>query len=334
MNDLADSESVVVLYIGGEGRSGSTVLSALLGNVAGLFPVGEVRDVWQALKTNELCGCGQPFLECKFWPPVGDRAFGGWHQVDVDAMLKMDQSFARQRRLSRLFLASLQRSKSESLTRYRRLLSDLYTAVKEVSGCSVIVDSTKDPAYALLVRDAPNLDVRFVHLVRDSRGVAYSWSKKHVERPEYGRHPVLRGTFMNSRSSWRAALEWDFKNLLFDVVAMSRPHEVVTYEALMAEPARELARLVQLVGTGETLQMDESGSQDKFEFLPFHTLGGNRVRFARGSIRLHVDNEWTTNMGRSQKVVVSALTAPLLVAYGHTRSRARWGQRIDKCANP
>ncbi len=49
-----------VLYVGGWGRSGSTLLSHLLGRLPGMVSVGELRYVWQAgVEANELCGCGE-----------------------------------------------------------------------------------------------------------------------------------------------------------------------------------------------------------------------------------------------------------------------------------
>ena len=315
--DLPDSDSVVVLYIGGEGRSGSTVLAALLGNRDGFFPVGEFRGMWEALRTDELCGCGESISSCEFWRRVGERGFGGWDRIDVEAMLAMDNRLARQRHIPRLLMSLSPYGKSAELNRYRQILARLYATVKEVSGCSVIVDSTKDPAYALLLRGVPGLDVRFIHLVRDSRGVAYSWGKKQVERPEYGQHPVLRNTFMNTRSSWKAALWWDAKNVLFQFAAISARYRLVTYESLMSEPVQELAHLSQFVGEDRIAPGETTQPCQTFEYLPFHTLGGNRVRFERGQIRLHADEEWKTKMRPSQRLVVSTLTIPLLIAYGY-----------------
>ena len=49
--------STVVLYIAGTGRSGSTVLANILGEVDGVFAAGEVRYLWQrGLKEGRLCG--------------------------------------------------------------------------------------------------------------------------------------------------------------------------------------------------------------------------------------------------------------------------------------
>ena len=60
-----------VLYIAGTGRSGSTVLAAILGEVEGVFAAGEVRYLWQrGLVEGRLCGCGVPVAECPLWSAV------------------------------------------------------------------------------------------------------------------------------------------------------------------------------------------------------------------------------------------------------------------------
>jgi hypothetical protein len=310
-------ESVAVLYIGGEGRSGSTLMAALLGNHDGFFPVGECRSMWQAMKTDELCGCGERFSSCEFWLEVGDRAFGGWDNVDVEKMFERDLQFARHRRVPSLLLSRFSHVENVELDEYRSRLALVYRAIQAASGCSVIVDSTKDAAYALLLSGAPGIDFRVVHLVRDSRGVAYSWTKKQVQRPEYALHPTLGGTFMGSRTTRRGALLWAGKNLLFSLLRLSRRHRLVRYESLVCEPERELGAVLRLAVEGRAAGEAETDVRESFEFLPFHTLGGNRVRFERGPIRLRADDEWRRNMQRSQRVLVGALTFPLLVAYGY-----------------
>ena len=40
------TDKIKVLYIAGNGRSGSTLLGVLLGQIPGFFNVGEVRRVW------------------------------------------------------------------------------------------------------------------------------------------------------------------------------------------------------------------------------------------------------------------------------------------------
>src|SRR5438128_1791209 len=60
-----------VICIAGIGRSGSTLLERVLVEQAGAFGLGEARYVWErGLRNNELCSCGQNFLDCGFWSRV------------------------------------------------------------------------------------------------------------------------------------------------------------------------------------------------------------------------------------------------------------------------
>jgi hypothetical protein len=73
-----------VLFIIGMGRSGSTVLEMLLGNIPGYFSVGETRFFWEYVQhEHDLCGCGQQFHACEYWGP-NIKAIA--HQFDLPAM--------------------------------------------------------------------------------------------------------------------------------------------------------------------------------------------------------------------------------------------------------
>src|ERR1700722_13025277 len=143
-----------VLYVGGESRSGSTVLSVILGGYGGVVAIGEFRALWKALERNELCGCGQPVKACEFWMAVGEHAYGGWEAVDIDSMLRADRMLARHRAIPRHMVRD-SRSGSRDLETYRATLGHLYEAVRRVSGSRIIVDSTKDPSYAYVLGHVP-----------------------------------------------------------------------------------------------------------------------------------------------------------------------------------
>jgi hypothetical protein len=71
--------SPTLLYLGGLGRSGSTIIERLLGQLPGVCSVGEVVHLWRrGIGDAERCGCGEPFPGCPFWSKVGLAAFGGW----------------------------------------------------------------------------------------------------------------------------------------------------------------------------------------------------------------------------------------------------------------
>jgi len=48
-----------VLFIGGLGRSGSTLLDRMLGRLDDVWSVGELVHLWErGLSQNNRCGCG------------------------------------------------------------------------------------------------------------------------------------------------------------------------------------------------------------------------------------------------------------------------------------
>ncbi|GFJ89663.1 sulfotransferase [Phytohabitans rumicis] len=87
-----------VLFLGGLGRSGTTLVERLLGELPGCCALGEVVHLWQRdVRDDERCGCGARFSACDFWDTVGELAFGGWHQVDVYRVLALQGAVERTR---------------------------------------------------------------------------------------------------------------------------------------------------------------------------------------------------------------------------------------------
>ncbi|MDQ3927328.1 MAG: hypothetical protein M3272_10185, partial [Actinomycetota bacterium] len=84
---------IKVLYIAGFGRSGSTLLGNVLGQVDDFVSVGEIRNIWlHGLIQNKVCGCGAPFKECEMWQPVLNEAFGDRGGVDPEKMIQLRES--------------------------------------------------------------------------------------------------------------------------------------------------------------------------------------------------------------------------------------------------
>ena len=68
---------VKVLYVLGVYRSGTTVLSNLIGQQEGFFTGGEINASWREFANDEgRCGCGAPLLQCEVWSKVLAAAFG------------------------------------------------------------------------------------------------------------------------------------------------------------------------------------------------------------------------------------------------------------------
>ncbi len=305
---------VPVLYIGGLGRSGSTLLERCIGQVEQVACVGEVVHLWErGLRDDELCGCRDRFSVCTFWQRVGKSAYGGWDKVDVGEVLALKASVDRTRYAPRLLRAPVDGRFGRQLRRYADLLTRLYAAVLDVSGAEVVVDASKHASTALVLRAAPGIDLKVLHVVRDSPAVAYAWTKQ-IARPEAG-----PGEYMASWSPLQTTMHWTTANVLLDRSARAgTPTRLVRYEDFVRDPRATLAGILDFIG-------QDSGS-DSLGFLdgrhltltPSHTVAGNPMRFTNGSLEVVEDDAWHEAFPSSRRRMVSTLTRPLRGRYGYT----------------
>ncbi len=313
-DDEPSNGGVPVLYIGGCQRSGSTLLDRMMSQAPGHVSAGEIVHLWsRGLSSNELCGCGERFADCPFWAEVGRLAFGGWGSVDVDLILRLQRRVDRNRYIFFMVFPALSPRYRRDLERYVGILDRLYRAIYAVGG-GAIVDSSKHVSTAFLLRRVPSVRIRVVHLVRDSRGVAFSLLKK-IRRPE-----VVDGeAFMFRASVSHSAFEWMAFNALFHLLAiLGTPTKVVRYESLVGSPGDTITRILRSEGradTGEITFVDGTTVTLGVD----HTVAGNPMRFERGSFELKADQEWRTSMRPRDRRLTVSLTWPLLALYGYLR---------------
>jgi hypothetical protein len=316
----ASGSSRPVLYIAGSGRSGSTLLELMLGQVPGFCSVGELSYIWvRGVSENELCGCGARFRECPFWRKVGEEAFGGWDRVDADDLVSLRAAVDRTRYVPLMLAPATSPRYRAMLTRYAHFLGRLYEAILRVSGARVVVDSTKHASTGFLLRRVPGVDLRVVHLVRDGRGVAYSWMKE-IRKPE----AVDRDAYLDRYPPGRMGVRWMTYNSLVHLLRLDAgiPSLLVRYEDLVRAPYATISRIVSLAG-GAIRDQDLGFIGDGWVHTSRdHNIAGNPVRFTRGRMPLRIDDEWRRNMAARDRRLVSAIASPLLARYGYIGSRS------------
>jgi hypothetical protein len=297
-----------VLYIGGMGRSGSTLIDRVLGQTPGVCSVGEFVFLWErALSANELCGCGEPFRQCPFWKDVGERAFGGWDRIDPTAIRAWQRRVDRNRYVPAMLAPPLAPGYRRRLEPYAEALGRVYRAVAEVSGATLVVDSSKHASTAALLRHVPGIDARIVQLYRDPRGVAWSWSKT-VERPD-----ATEGVSLMARvGPARVAARWQGYNALLALIRS--PGGALRYEDFVQRPERATRRLLALGGL-EPETLPQFVGPRTVQLDVNHTVAGNPMRFRTGEIEIRADEEWRRSMTRGRRAIVGALSFPSTVVY-------------------
>ncbi len=311
----------IVLYITGSGRSGSTLVERILGAAPGFVNVGELIELFRRVAVqDERCGCGHDFAACPFWQPVGERAFGGWDPSLLTRVTHQQVAVARQRHLPRLLAPALASSDFRSaLEEYASTYADLYRAIATEADAEVIVDASKWPAQALALARTGRIDLRVLHLVRDARGVAYSWQKTGIARPH-----SLHGADMATHRASRTAVRWTTFQLEAAALARTVPHgATVRYEDLVADPRGTLRAALEGLGFGAAPVRLDHVTEHGIVLGPSHGLAGNPSRFQHGEVRLRVDDEWRTQMANRPRRVVTAIAWPELLVHGYPLGRRR-----------
>lgn len=308
------SSRTSVLYILGTTRCGSTVMSNLLGQVPGLVHVGELGQIWEeGFGQNFRCGCGAAFRGCGFWRDVFIAGWGGLDRVEPDRMLAQVRGSARMRHSLKLTTASGREAMYRATADYTATMARLYRAIAEVAGARVVVDSSKTPMLGYLAAHHPDVDLRGLHVTRDPRAVAYSWQRS--------KYDPAKAREMGHEGPVRSSAAWLALNGLSAALWRGQPedrYKQVRYEDFAAAPRAVLDDI--LAWCGERDPAAPITFDGEFTAVPAHTIAGNPMRFTKGSSRVVADTEWQERMPRRDRLVIEAMTWPLLSRFGYTLS--------------
>lgn len=311
---------VRVLYVAGSGRSGSTVITTVLGQLPGCFAAGELRYLWErGVAHDHTCGCGRPFSECPVWTAVMKRVRDEGAAVDEPGI---GQRLLARLRIMRLPLILARRAGGRAPVPFHAddsHIARLYRAIADETGASFIVDSSKLPPYGLLLSQLPGVEVSVLHVVRDPRATAWSWQRHKDSRDGSG--------LMHRHESWKSSLLWLVWNLLAAYLWRTGSPRVcrVRYEDFVRAPRAALAPVARMLGaTAEDLPFV---TEDTVRLAPTHSVAGNPNRHDTGVVLVRPDDEWATAMPLRDRLLVSALTAPGLAALGYPLVPTRRTQR-------
>jgi hypothetical protein len=283
-----------VLYLLGKGRSGSTVLSMVLGEADGVFAAGELRFFWRrGLVEDRRCACGEHLTRCEVWGAVAQRVA----DVDAEQLAADSEAVFRWSTAPRLLLRRTHGW--DAFERWSAATGRLVDAVADVTGARRGVDSSKWPTDPGVLGLVPAISPRAVLLVRDPRAVAWSWQRTKAH------HDLDQPREMDRYPAWHSGLSWTARNLVASVAARRRT--TLRYEDFAADPAAAL----------RSLGVDPEGVLDgrTVKVRQGHTLAGNPTRFGGSTITIREDEEWRTALSRRDRLVVDALTWPLRRRY-------------------
>ena len=309
--DEAMSSVPHLLLVAGSGRSGSTILDLALSKSLPGFSVGEFRWLWsRGLDDPRQCSCGSPIPDCSFWQAVSaelhDRTDVGPREwgAHLEAVLQ------RRRAAHRVAFDTHGRL-AQPLVPF---FSNVYDIIRANSRASVIIDSSKFFAFVSLAYAHTNLSPLVVHLVRDPRAVAYSWTRRR-KRPDV----TGRTAYMPRYPAWKVARSWVYQQLTILRLARRWDHYLLLrYEDFSSRPEAN----IQAIRERLSLRHGQACSTKTS-----HAVDGNPVRFSGSTLPpIRPDLEWLQRLPLSSRLLVTVLTAPLL-------SRFRYPLFVSKRKN-
>jgi hypothetical protein len=295
---------IKLVYVAGVGRSGSTLLARLLGELEGFCNAGEAARTFfgPAARARDLpCSCGERPFRCVFWKDIVASLDGG-ARVAAASLLRL-------RHLAWVMSPVKPPTLRKKLDEHLFALQALYSDIASRSGCRVVVDSSKSPVIAFLLSQVPTIELSVVHLVRDPRAIISSRA-----RPK---------EYLRALSPARVVPLWWVLNLASEMLRwVASSYRLIRYEDLLEEP-RERLEMIGSEALGEAVEAGfVTGAHAVIR--PQHALAGNPDKFETGRVAIE-QRAWSLPAHVRRLVWLSTL--PLFYRYGYSEASLFRDQR-------
>ena len=269
-----DSQMPIVVYITSRGHSGSTLLSLLIGGNSKVVSGGELKMLINSDPSRRFCSCHSLSPEqCPFWSQV---------QAKVIDLVGVP-----------LCQLSLMEDGSDDM--FCEHNQALFGAIAFVSGCSIIIDSSKSLLRLSRLLKAKDkgcaIEVQPIHLHRGPLGTVNSARKKGCS---------LLSVAQNYSTAFFKTRE----------CLSTTPSLFISYEQLACHPRHCLKRVMRWI----RLPLQESQLQWREGVR--RDVGGNRMRLGE-STKIRLDQSWKRDLKPVEVLKVTLLTLPV-------RLRWRW----------
>lgn len=301
-----------VVFVAGYGRSGSTLLCAVLGGSDDTVPLGEFNRIFMHYVQKKKCACEKPLPECQFWGSVIEEFKRRIPDISLEEAASVTEKIESYRNLF------LFRYKSSDLQKkYDHIWSTIFDIVCKVTKKSVLIDASKSSSMACnrIVAISRLIETRQIHLVRDPRSVTSSTLESRRRRAE--KRGIVENQSMKMVRALRTLLSWLSTNCyvqFIDVLGISKIHVRVSYESLTGQPIaclkelsigidEDLAPIIEKINRIETFPAQHIFSGDLQRMYGDYTVKSEKVK-------------WPTMLSRGQKIAC-LLAFPLACTYGY-----------------
>ena len=253
---------IKIIYIAGSGRSGSTILESVLGNIDRTLSVGECNRFWERFyKAETYCGCGKKIEVCELWSQIHNRLierFPDYDIIDIKKRIQKINKFSNFKNL-RSFI------RSEDWTNFNEIIKFFYSQISKISGNKVIIDSSKSPNWVQYLSLLDFSEIKIIHLERKLEAVANSWKKTKVLNEFYDRKVL-----MPIKSNRQMLIYWFKRKLVISKMKRNIDILEIAYEELCQNLGGTIKIIADYTGMDEPI--------GELVMPKNHGIAGNPVR--------------------------------------------------------
>jgi Sulfotransferase family len=275
-----------------------------------------------AVLDDRPCGCELPPVDCPVWGPAIDLAVErlgcGDLRGTAQRIVAAQREVGNTANIPRV-LASAGAGVSDwpALRLLQEATEAICDAVAEVTGRRTLVDTSKRPIDAAVVAGVAGIDHYVLHIVRDPRAVAYSWTRVKTFTASGTTRTMGRQTARATARRW--VTNAGGAELLRRHTRPERWRHL-RYEDFAAEPRPRVDDVLSFLSHDGTAPFIDSRT---VQLSTNHIVSGNPSRFTTGRVTIRPDDEWRREMPRAKQLGVASATFPLMVRYGYLGRRAR-----------
>ena len=223
---MIKDNSIKVIYIAGNGHSGSTLLDIVLGTNRDCFSAGELTFITRDSIMEEYCSCNKKIPDCDLWSEIINK-WNSTRNISLEEYKSLRNKYERNKTTLRTLVNKIRPSRK--FQQYCEATLQLFQAIQEVTKCSVIVDSSKSPQrIAVLSRI---VDIMVLHICRDFTGVMNSSKGEVLKNIKVGietSHPPGR--------TWKVTINWIVTNIITEIFSLGIQTKKIFFRDFVKNP--------------------------------------------------------------------------------------------------
>lgn len=272
-----NNSNINLIYLLGAGRSGTTLLTALLNSHKEIESLGEMNQFFEFLELDKNCSCGKNLKLCSKW--------------------NLEKSLTKNLKEKRKYCEKLEKHKNipfllikkNTNKKYNEIQKKIFVSIKHTRPSQWYLDSSKYIARYLLLRNNKNFNAKAIYLVRDPRGVIFSF-KKNVQ---------------TSKNALSSIAYYNFINFFAEIVFRKDKNILkIRYEDLVEYPVNTLSIIYEHIFE----KQEQVTIVDEYYKMP-HIVGGNRIKENK-QINLKIDYVWKNKTARYKQIIYYYLCLP------------------------